>query len=132
MRLTFYTASVVFAIVGSGCSSLGVFSGTFNSGHDATTAAISETSVRIAMFVEKNGHLPKTLKDLPTRVEHANRTTDAWNHPLVYKIDSENSITLKSLGSDGKPGGNDADADIIVRYELVGGAMIERHSTAER
>jgi hypothetical protein len=43
---------------------------------------------------------------------------DGWENDLLYSVDSEGVITLKSLGADGKPGGEDKNADIVMRGKL--------------
>lgn len=41
--------------------------------------------------------------------------TDAWHHPLVYQLKSDRaSYELTSLGADGAPGGEGANADITL------------------
>jgi general secretion pathway protein G len=38
---------------------------------------------------------------------------DAWNNPFSYSVDGKN-IAIISYGKDGKPGGEAADADIVL------------------
>lgn len=77
-----------------------------------TDTAITETRVRIDMYMTANGKHPKDLSVLPIRQGYVNRTTDGWGRNLIYDVDNEGIISLISLGRDGKPGGEGDDADI--------------------
>jgi general secretion pathway protein G len=77
-----------------------------------TRTSMTETFVRIHLFAKASGKLPASLSDLPKRTGYANRTTDGWNRPLTYELKANGDITLRSLGKDGKPGGQGDDADI--------------------
>jgi hypothetical protein len=71
---------------------------------DITNSAITETTVRIHMYMTANGSYPKDLSVLPFRDGYSNRTKDGWGQILDYEVDDEGIISLKSLGRDGKPG----------------------------
>ena len=64
-----------------------------------TNASITESTVRIQMYMTANGEYPKNLSVLPIRNGYANRTTDGWGRTLIYDVDAEGD-----------------DADIIRRY----------------
>ena len=81
-----------------------------------TVGAMTETQVRIHMYMTANRTYPADLSVLPTRDGYANRTTDGWGRPLIFSIDDRGIISLASLGRDGKVGGEGDDADIIRRY----------------
>src|ERR1700683_5505133 len=83
-----------------------------------TQNAMMETAVRIAMYYQQNKHLSPDLSVLPVREDHLNRTTDGWNRPLRYTIDSGDTFTLSSLGEDGVPGGTGDNADVICKYRI--------------
>jgi hypothetical protein len=74
-----------------------------------TVTAMDETIVRMDIYLQKNGRLPPDFSSLPVREGYMNRTTDGWNRPLMYTIESGNTVVLKSLGADGKPGGTGDD-----------------------
>jgi hypothetical protein len=88
-----------------------------------TPSAMTETSVRIEMYYQRNKRLPADLDVLPVRENYANRTTDAWNRPLRYAVDSDDTFTLTSLGEDGAPGGTGDDADVIRKYRVEHGEV---------
>ena len=90
-----------------------------------TLTAMTETSVRIEMYLQKNGRLPPDFKSLPVREGYANRTDDAWHRPLLYIIESGDTVVLKSFGADGKPGGSGDDEDLIRRYKVENGRLDE-------
>jgi Type II secretion system (T2SS), protein G len=85
-----------------------------------TPSAIGETRARIGIYYSANHALPPNLAVLPIREDHINRTTDAWNRPLIYTIDAADSFTLSSFGRDGVPGGVGEDADIVRKFRIVG------------
>jgi hypothetical protein len=92
---------------------------------DLTFTAMAETKVRMEMYLQKNERLPPDFKSLPVRENHANRTDDAWHRPLIYTIESGNTVVLKSLGADGKPGGTGDDEDLTAVYKVENGHLEE-------
>jgi hypothetical protein len=82
-----------------------------------------ETSKRIGMFFERNGHLPPDLRALPERDGHENRTTDSWDRQLRYTVEGEADFTLSSLGRDDKFGGDGDDVDLVEQYRIVDGKV---------
>jgi hypothetical protein len=87
-----------------------------------TRNAVTETRVRIGMYLERNTVLPPSLEVLPMRDKYMNRTTDAWDRPLIYQIDDD-GFSLTSLGKDGAPGGSGLDADVTEKYRIVDGEL---------
>ena len=83
---------------------------------EITHTAIGETFVRMHMYLTEHHQFPGALDDLPKREGYANRTTDGWQRPLIYTIEQDNFITLRSLGKDGRPGGSGEGADIQKTY----------------
>jgi len=83
---------------------------------EMTHTAIGESFARMHIYLTKHHRFPASLDELPKRDGYANRTTDGWHRPLLYRIEEENFITLFSLGKDGKPGGTGEDADIQRTY----------------
>ena len=83
---------------------------------EMTRTAMTEGVFRIELYFRQNGSLPPSLQVLPMREGYMNRIVDGWNRPLLYNVDKAGIITLKSFGRDGKPGGDDEDADIWKSY----------------
>ena len=87
----------------------------FNMGESAK-ASLSKTKLEaikgpLYLYQLQNNTLPTDIKSLS-----AVDTEDAWGKPVQYKIlDGGRSYELKSLGADGREGGSDANADIIVK-----------------
>lgn len=87
----------------------------FNMGESAK-ASLSKTKLEaikgpLYLYQLQNNALPQDLKSLS-----AVDTEDAWGKQVQYKIlDGGRSYELKSLGADGREGGSDANADIIVK-----------------
>ncbi|QDU86603.1 Bacterial type II secretion system protein G [Planctomycetes bacterium Pla163] len=77
-----------------------------------TESALTETLQRLDMFAATHGRLPAVLSELADRHGHANRTVDGWGNPLQYSVDADGILTLRSLGSDGAPGGQRLAADV--------------------
>lgn len=83
---------------------------------EMTHTAMIETFVRISLYAETNKALPPSLEVLPKREGYANRTTDGWKRTLEYSVSGDGVITLRSLGKDGRPGGDGENADISQSY----------------
>ncbi len=83
---------------------------------DMTHTAITETTVRIHMYMAQQRDYPKDLSVLPKRDGYANRITDSWGRPLIYTIDEEGVISLKSLGRDCRAGGDGLDQDVVRQH----------------
>jgi general secretion pathway protein G len=79
---------------------------------DSAKASLSKTKLEaikgpLYLYQLQNNTLPQDLRSL-TAVD----TEDAWGKPIQYKVlDGGRSYELKSLGSDGREGGD----DIIVK-----------------
>jgi hypothetical protein len=85
---------------------------------------MTETQVRIGIYLQQNGGLPETFDLLPVREGYLNRTTDAWGRPLNFQIEGDR-FTLTSLGRDGVSGGTGDDADLIREYRVIDGEISE-------
>ena len=88
------------------------------SDRNMTATAITETSVRIGLYVQANGKLPADLTVIPTRQGYINRTTDGWKRAFSYHVYGD-TFTLSSLGRDGVVGGTGDDADWLRKYRVV-------------
>ena len=83
---------------------------------EAAKASLSKTKLEaikgpLYLYQLQNNTLPQDIKSLS-----AVDTEDAWGKQVQYKIlDGGRSYELKSLGADGREGGADANADIIVK-----------------
>jgi uncharacterized protein YceK len=91
---------------------------------EMTDTSITETRVRIAMYVEQNGNVPASLEVLPIRDGYANRTTDGWNRALVFRTGGD-EFSLGSLGRDGVVGGTGEDVDVLQKFRVVGKEVVE-------
>ena len=83
---------------------------------DMTYTAIGETFYRIHMYAQSNSTIPQSLDALPRRPGYLNRTTDGWDRPLEFIVGTDGTITLRSYGRDGQPGGDGEDRDISRTY----------------
>jgi hypothetical protein len=79
---------------------------------------IHTTAVRIRAYMKEHRQSPPSLSVLPDLEDMGFQTTtvDGWGHEIRYSIDQEGIITLTSLGADGKAGGMDRDADVVMRW----------------
>ena len=57
--------------------------------------------------------------------------SDPWGTPYAYSIDSKAKITIKSLGSDAKPGGEGCGRDINIATERYECADLDRFDILE-
>jgi len=75
--------------------------------------------VRILEYGHVHGQLPPDLAALPRmalKPEADHYLEDAWHRRFIYEVESSGTVTLKSLGKDGVPGGSGDDADIIFNF----------------
>lgn len=70
----------------------------------------------IERYQKNYGQLPKTLDVFRDFNKNCDITKDEWGNQLIYTVDSNNFITLKSNGRDNKPGGKGRNSDIILRF----------------
>jgi hypothetical protein len=59
---------------------------------EMTNSAMTETEVRLGIYLENNNTLPKSLEVLPIRAGYANRTADGWGRPLIYETNENGFI----------------------------------------
>lgn len=92
-----------------------------------TRANLATLSTALKTYRLDNGHYPTTEQGLKALAEKpatppvptawpdggylSENPVDAWGNPYVYATDG-NNFSLKSLGKDGKPGGEGLDADL--------------------
>ena len=81
-----------------------------------TEGRMSVTKRRILQYAQTNDRLPQDLIALPEMPGFDTTTNDAWGYPIQYSIGEDGSVTLTSLGSDGKPGGSGDAADLVHRF----------------
>jgi hypothetical protein len=93
--------------------------------HAITPTAMAATSRRIELYYLRNKRLPPDLSVLPVRDNYDSRTTDAWKRPLRYAIESEVEFSLLSFGEDGVAGGAGDSADVVRRYRMGLGQLVE-------
>ncbi len=95
-----------------------------------TKANLATLSTALKTYRIDNGQYPTTEQGLKALAEKpvtppipaawpdggylSENPVDAWGNPYVYSTDG-NNFSLKSLGKDGKPGGEGLDADIDSR-----------------
>jgi hypothetical protein len=74
---------------------------------------------RILDYAHLHGQLPPDLEALPRlelKPEWDHYFEDGWHRKLMYEVDPSGTVTLKSLGKDGLPGGSGENADIVFRF----------------
>jgi hypothetical protein len=90
-----------------------------------TQQSMKTLGLLIASFHAKHERYPKTLAELregademePIMANWLNRALhDAWSNPIHYRADEE-GFELRSLGSDGQPGGEGHPGEIIITHE---------------
>ena len=68
---------------------------------------------RICDYVATNHRFPNGLSDLP----QLNNFSDGWGRQIQYTREGR-TVTLLSLGADGRPGGSNQDADITIVFTV--------------
>ncbi|QEG24819.1 type II secretion system protein GspG [Mariniblastus fucicola] len=84
--------------------------------HSMTLTAMTETHVRMHLYMLEHRECPDSLSELPKRDGYMNRTTDGWGRPLIYSVSDDGVISLSSLGRDGMVGGTGDDRDDTRRF----------------
>ena len=88
--------------------------------YDMTVTRMGGAGVRIQDFVAREGHMPKSLSELPVEPNRDCATTDGWGRPLAWSHDpTVGKFTISSLGRDGKRGGTGDDADICLTFNVI-------------
>ena len=72
---------------------------------------------KILDHFEKEGAAPASLTDLQLTKEESEILKDAWENPFSYEV-KEGKVTIGTLGSDAKPGGNFFREDKEKSFEL--------------
>lgn len=81
-----------------------------------THAVMQVCKKRIMAFINQNGYLPSSLDQLPLMKGYYNSTRDGWGHPVIYSVDTNDIVTLLSLGKDHRVGGVGNNADLCGRF----------------
>jgi len=90
------------------------------------TLQIESTATSLSLFKDDIGRFPTADEGLKALVANPGSAqgwlgpylksdkamNDPWGHPLVYTVGGDGTVTVASLGADGKPGGTGVDADI--------------------
>ncbi len=78
-----------------------------------TRGYMLRTLFRIKDYTKQHRALPQSLDVIPKKEGRWDRITDGWGRRLLYKTNGDGTITLASLGADGRPGGEGEDADLV-------------------
>jgi hypothetical protein len=73
----------------------------------------------VILHALKHNALPDDFAQLDFVKREPDRLKDEWGRQIEIEITPEHVVTLRSLGSDGKPGGIGAAADIVGAFRLV-------------
>lgn len=78
----------------------------------------------VLRYAAERRELPATLADaLPEGGRRAEFLRDGWGRPIRYLVVGE-TVTLRSLGADGEPGGRGQDSDIELTFDVAEGADV--------
>jgi len=82
-----------------------------------TTTRMSLVKRRILLFAHQHDRLPTTLTEIPPLGGNFdNSIMDGWGRPIQYEVNDSKTVTLKSFGKDGVPGGVGKNADIVLSF----------------
>jgi hypothetical protein len=71
----------------------------------------------IKQYEKEHGKLPENLDGFRNFNKNCDITKDEWDRQIIYDANSQGSITLTSLGRDGKPGGKGKNCDIVFHFK---------------
>jgi hypothetical protein len=66
--------------------------------HDITTTSMYIIRCRIFAYIKDHGVLPTSLRQLSARDGRGNVNQDGWGSDIIYLVDSNGVVTLKSSG----------------------------------
>lgn len=86
-----------------------------------TALRLHALAQRVELSVVRTGALPGSVEALHTALGEEAWPVDAWGRP-VHVLSTADALALVSLGADGEPGGEGADADLteVVRRPAAG------------
>lgn len=84
--------------------------------HELTTTRMFFIQRRIFDYIREHGATPQNLEQLSKIDGYDNSTEDGWRRPILYSVDSNSVVTLKSFGADGRPGGDGKSKDIVQSF----------------
>lgn len=107
---------VVITIIGliAGVTSVAVLGALHEAEVKTTRESLRETENLLKLFTLRRGRFPTTEEGLAVLVAEKlvkKVPEDAWKRPLLYTAERD-GYSLRSLGSDGQPGGEDHAADL--------------------
>jgi len=85
---------------------------------DMTRSRIGGFEYRLHDYYAVNHRLPASLSDIPVEANKDNEVVDGWGRPIQYSSNGT-TVTLLSLGKDGRRGGTGEDADIVDTFDVV-------------
>ncbi|WDE97679.1 type II secretion system protein GspG [Lentisphaera profundi] len=94
---------------------------------ELTKAEMNNLLGVIEIFKLQTGQLPESLNELVENTRQLKgwkrqmdkAPEDSWKNPLIFERSSNNrhGFVIRSLGADSAPGGQDANADLVVPEE---------------
>jgi len=72
--------------------------------------------LRMNKYSEEHGHPPAALEALPPTAEKDNAIKDGWGRRFLYTQLANGMLVLRSLGADGRPGGQGHDEDLELKW----------------
>lgn len=80
---------------------------------ETTRVKMTDLKSGIYLYQMRNNTLPQNLEQAGISKD---QLTDAWGQPIQYRaLDNGRAYELRSVGADGKEGGEGVDADISVK-----------------
>ena len=121
-KRTWISAGIAFVAV----LCLAVFLADVIPPRNLTRTRIGTLKRKILLFVSEFHRLPAGLAELPRPVDYNNKTTDGWGNQIYHSYDTNGIVTLRSFGSDGRPGGTGDAADIQISFPTKGADGLPR------
>ena len=81
-----------------------------------TTTHMSIIRNRVFTYIKANGTWPESLAQLPEVDGKGNVNKDGWGADIIYLVNSNGAVTLKSFGGASRPGAGSANREIVKSF----------------
>lgn len=85
--------------------------------YDRTMGRVTVIAYAIDHYCQKNKKLPQDITELNSYGVTQTEYFDAWGNKFDFEVIEPNLVILRSLGKDGKVGGEGENKDTTVKYD---------------
>ncbi len=84
-----------------------------------TITTMQGLAIGITDRYHRSGRIPTTLSEWAHEQGIDREITDGWGRAILFRRDGDSTITVESLGKDGRKGGTGRDADITLTFDAA-------------